>query len=363
MGGASEYIVGMKEKKGSTNISRLHALLQEVGLVGSREQGLTISTLAGDGSSRRFWRVMVGSKEICLAVAPPCLDCKGLAEARAARSIGLHLLQQGVRVPEQYGWDEEQGILLFEDLGDEKLHDRVLHVQGGADWVEEVRSCYGDVVKGLVRMQVSGARGFDPGWCWEGPRYDRELMRTRESGYFLRAFWEGYLAQREPRGLQEEFDYVAAEASKIPSSYFLHRDFQSRNIMLSRGEVCFIDFQGGRLGPLGYDLASLLIDPYVGLPVAFQEELLGLYLECLEAHVAVDREQFVQGYGLLALQRNLQIVGAFAFLAKQRKKRFFAQFLQPAIASLDNMLAREQFADLPILRKVVAIALVSVADR
>lgn len=347
----------MNDKNETKNLSVIHALIQDSGITDPSVKNLNITTLAGDGSSRKFWRIMEGGKRLCLAVAPPSTDTKDLAEAKAARAIGLHLLKQGVRLPEQYGWDEEYGVLLFEDLGDEKLHDYVLKEQASEDWIGRVRSCYTHVVQGLAVMQVRGASGFEPEWCWDTPHYDKRLMLERESGYFLRAFWQDFLGKKEPSGLQEEFVQIADKAALVPASYFLHRDFQSRNIMLHRGEPCVIDFQGGRLGPLAYDLASLLIDPYVKLPYDFQEELLGLYLDTLEELIAVDRRKFIEEYLLLALQRNLQIVGAFAFLTKQRKKMFFEQFLRPATASLTTLLDCELFLEMTVLRQTVSSAM------
>ncbi len=90
--------------------------------------------------------------------------------------------------------------------------------------------------------------------------------------------------------------------------------------------VRFIDFQGGRLGPLGYDLASLLIDPYSNLPQDVQDDLLELYLRLISNHLAVDEAHFKRHYTLLAFQRNMQIVGAFSFLYKVRQKAFFYGF-------------------------------------
>ncbi|MEN8199616.1 MAG: phosphotransferase, partial [Thermodesulfobacteriota bacterium] len=261
---------------------------------------------------------------------------------------------QGVPVPGQYGWNEESGVLLFEDLGDCKLHDYVLKQAGGTTGV---RTLYDLVVDELATMQVRAAEGFDPTWCWDTHRYDRKLMLERESGYFLRAFWQGLLGREEVPGLQEEFDLLADQAARIPCEYFLHRDFQSRNIMLHGGKPRFIDFQGGRLGPLGYDLASLLIDPYVTLAEELQEELLEHYLDKLESLIAVDRGSFREGYLLLALQRNLQIAGAFAFLSQQRGKVFFRQFLKPALVSLNRILADDGMLDLDVLRKTAREAL------
>ncbi|HID70579.1 MAG TPA: hypothetical protein EYP35_09035, partial [Desulfobacterales bacterium] len=203
---------------------------------------------------------------------------------------------------------------------------------------------------------IRGAEGFDAAWCWDTPCYDKKLMLERESGYFLRAFWKGLLGREEPSGLQEEFVLLAEKAATIPAGFFLHRDFQSRNIMIHREEPCFIDFQGGRPGPLAYDLASLLIDPYVALSDEFQIELLETYLDELERLTEVDRRKFIEEYLLLALHRNLQIVGAFAFLSTERKKVFFSQFIKPALVSLNKLLNCELFLDMRVLRKTASLA-------
>lgn len=115
---------------------------------------------------------------------------------------------------------------------------------------------------------------------------------------------------------------------------------------------------GGRQGPLGYDLASLLIDPYAALPGIFQEELQELYLDELEKLTVVNRKGFREEYLFLAVQRNLQIIGAFSFLSQQRKKIFFQQFIGPALVSLDKLLGHELFTPFAVLRKTVASALV-----
>ena len=345
----NDYIVYMNDEIDTQNMAIIDTLLTESGKKNDDSE-LTISRLAGDGSSRKFWRIMQADNRLCLAVAPPVADELNLSEARSARAIGLHLLQHGVNVPEQYGWDEESGLLLFEDFGDTKLHDYVMKAQESDDSIEALRPYYFQVIKSLAMMQVKGADGFQTDWCWDTPVYDKNIMLERESGYFLRAFWQDYLGEKEPSGIQEEFSFLAERTALIPNNYFLHRDFQSRNIMLHHDTPCFIDFQGGRLGPLGYDLASLLIDPYVALPLDFQEELVGLYLDKLEELIPVDRRKFIEEYLLLALHRNLQIVGAFAFLTKQRKKQFFEQYLQPAVTSLKNLLECEIFSDMSVLR-------------
>jgi len=120
--------------------------------------------------------------------------------------------------------------------------------------------------------------------------------------------------------------------------------------MLTEKGVRIIDFQGARLGPLGYDLASLLLDPYASLDAACREELQDYYLVTLSRYITLDPHSFYKGYYCLLLQRNLQILGAFAYLSQCRGKTFFRQFLAPALASLNAHLAARQGVDFPCLR-------------
>lgn len=123
--------------------------------------------------------------------------------------------------------------------------------------------------------------------------------------------------------------------------------------MIKEGAVRFIDFQGGRLGPLGYDLASLLIDPYSRLPLSLQDELLTHYLQAIHGYAELEEAAFKRQFSLLALQRNMQIVGAFSFLSQIRQKVFFLDFIQPSLVSLKNRLEEPLFKDYSLLRTMV----------
>lgn len=299
-----------------------------------------VETLVPDGSSRRFYRLHSEEQRL-IAILPPENDERGQAEARAFWHIGKHLQAAGAPTPQMIAFDAATGLALCEDLGGERLYER-LQAGGG----EAALPLYEQAVRGLARMQVRGAVHFDPSWCWDTPQYDRQLMLERESGYFLRACCIDLLGLEFDRAaVEHDCRHLAEAAARVPAHYFLHRDFQSRNIMVSGGAVRFIDFQGGRLGPLWYDLASLLIDPYAALPDTLQTHLQRVYLHALqEEEIPCNAEQFHREYLLLALQRNLQILGAFAFLSQVRQKPFFAQFLRPALGSLGTLLAKPEAA-------------------
>lgn len=315
---------------------------------------LETQKIMADGSSRRFWRLRHHEKSLALLIAPEGDGREELAESRSVWKIGTHLYQKGVPVPELFAWDEDTGILLCEDLGDLRLHDclnngREKCAQNGGD----CEHYYQKALEQLVQMQIQGAVGLQRDWCWDNPDYDATVMVERESGYFLRAFWQGVMKLEIPGGVVEEFRHLAEQAAKAPATFFLHRDFQSRNIMIKDGDVRFIDFQAGRFGPLGYDLASLLIDPYVKLAPENQERLLTRYIDNCKEFFPLNDQDFRLQFSLLAVHRNLQIIGAFSFLSSVRGKQFFANFIRPALQSLDYRLEETLYLDYPLIRNMV----------
>jgi len=314
-----------------------------------------LGCLSGDGSDRLFIRCGTAAGRRLLAALPSRLNPKGMAEARAAFAIGRHLFGAGVAVPEMVGFDADSGLLLMEDLGGELLYHRVQRQPAEAvHW-------YRLAIEALVALQVKGVPGFPQQSCWDTPAYDKALMVERESGYFYQALCRDLLGMGPVAPeLAAEFAALAERASQEPAGFVLHRDFQSRNLMLHHDRVRIIDFQGARLGPLGYDLAALLIDPYADLPHELRAELFDHYCEVVARHLAFDRQAFAAGYYYLALQRNLQMLGAFAFLSWQRGKPFFAAYLRPASEQLVRHLtapAGKQFPHLGYLARQVAATL------
>lgn len=114
-----------------------------------------------------------------------------------------------------------------------------------------------------------------------------------------------------------------------------------------------IDFQAGRLGPPQYDLASLLIDPYVQLPWELQEELADFYLDRLSALVPVNPEAFRENYEIIAFQRNLQILGAYGFLSRVKDKTYFEKYIPAALVSLKRRISGRSFRPFKSVRQLI----------
>jgi N-acetylmuramate 1-kinase len=313
-----------------------------------RPRELDAVPLPADGSRRAFFRIRPRHAPLSLiAVENPPTTSFFRRENVAYLEIGDHLRRRGVPVPEILDRDLDRGWFLVEDLGETRLQDAMSSGIGFGGLAEEV-------LEALFHMQTQGAVGFDPAWCCQTARYDRGLMRRYESDYFREAFLEGYLALDRVRDeLEGPFEHLSAMASGADAGFFLHRDFQSRNIMAGDRKPGFVDWQGGRLGPLGYDLASFLIDPYLGLSEVEQKRLYTCYVDRLRDHDPTRVGRFEQTYPYLTLQRNLQVLGAFAFLSRVREKPFFEAFIPRAGRTLQRLLASLGDPRLRPLRDVV----------
>lgn len=304
-----------------------------------------VQNLEGDGSDRRWFRLISGKSSTVVAdhgIRPP----SGVVEADAFVSIGRHLKSKAVPVPEILLYDRFCGLVFTEDLGDRNLHQEVCLRGSG-----RIESLYREVVEIWAHMAVNGAEGFDPGWTWQTSHYDKKVILENECRYFQDRFLKLYLGLNVADSrLEDDFSRLADLLLDSALPGLIHRDFQSRNIMLTINGPKLIDFQGARLGPVQYDLASLLIDPYTNLDPGLKKDLLTYALECLGRHLAFDKGKFLRGYRLCAVSRNLQILGAFAFLSRIKGKPFFKAYIRPAVAALlENLEQVDAAKTLPAL--------------
>jgi len=306
------------------------------------------SPIAGDGSKRIFWRVGDPRSDLTyVAMENAPIDDFSKRENAAYLNIGRHLRNKGLPLPEIYRFDLGKGWFIMEDFGD-------VNLQTACERVKERVPLYAPVVEILFVQQTRGSEGFDTEWTCQTETYDREVMRRYEVEYFKEAFLGTYLGFRKGwPGLESSFLHLIEEASKAENRFFLHRDFQSRNIMITGEKIGILDWQGGRLGPLAYDLASLLIDPYTKLPALEKEEIYSTYLQLLRQKQPHRVASFEKSFPYLAVQRNLQILGAFSFLSRVRGKTYFEEYIPGAVKSLQHLLETVKEANLSGLRDLV----------
>ena len=324
------YEMNHSVKKRAPMIEFIKIFLQDMAL--SKEEP-KLHSLAGDGSKRIFWRIIPPKSDTTFVAMEnlPIDDISG-RENLAYLHIGKHLYQKGLPVPEIYRVDLAKGWFILEDMGDRNLQTGVSHQKNRIPLYEKI-------IEILFRLQIEGSEDFNTQWCYQTERYDRFVMRRYEADYFRDSFLFHYLGlKKDWPELEGPFDYLAETASTGEDGFFLHRDFQSRNIMVSPRKIGILDWQGGRLGPLPYDLASLLIDPYTDLSSHEKEQIYQSYLLLLKDYQPKWVDPFKRDFPYLAIQRNLQILGAFSYLTQVQKKPYFERYISPALKSLLGLL-------------------------
>ena len=305
--------------------------------------------LKGDGSERQWYRLKTGRQSLIMA-DHGIREKRSLSEVDAFVHIGQHLYRQGVSVPRIYFSDTYCGLVFLDDLGDVSLQ----QAAGLTPDRPSLIRLYESVIDQLIELSLRGADKFDPAWTYQTARYDQALIVEKECRYFQEAFLKGYLGIRTRfEDLAADFAALAQKALQYSNTGFMHRDMQSRNIMIKNHQVYFIDFQGGRFGPIQYDLASLLIDPYVQLPDTIQAQLLEYCIEALSVTTAVEPAKFRRCFNYCSLTRNLQILGAFAFLSRVKDKHYFEKYIPAALRTLKSNLIAKNQGEFPTLMAVV----------
>jgi aminoglycoside/choline kinase family phosphotransferase len=275
------------------------------------------------GSDRRFWRG-AGAAAGLVAVVYGREKAENARYADCAR----FLRGQGVRVPEVVGDDPEVGFLLLEDAGTEDLW-----THRGAPW-EVRRDLYLRTLEQAVRLHGASLSAAEEAGVLQAP-FDEALYRW-EQDYFFEHFLagEGGASWRE----RVPFEAQVAELAARPR-VLLHRDLQSQNVMVRRGEVCLIDFQGMRAGLAGYDVASLLFDPYVELSGSERDELARAY--AARAGRA-EGEAWQAELRACARQRLMQALGAYGFLGRVKGRGHFLAHIPAAAERLADLCEAEE---------------------
>ncbi|MDR3404035.1 MAG: phosphotransferase [Chthoniobacter sp.] len=295
-------------------------------------QEIIVHPLEKGGSDRKFYR-MAFSEEHSMILAK---YGRQREENRHYVAIARFLAGVGVRVPEIYFHDDEEGLIWMEDLGD-----RDLWSYRAEPWPVR-RDLYHSALDQLLTLHTRAhlATPVEPPELQA--EFNAELYRW-EQNYFL----ENCLVRHfglDADDVEEKCDRarlseIATQLAELPRCY-VHRDFQSQNIVIKDDTACFIDFQGMRPGLPQYDLASLLYDPYVRLPESERAELLQHYLDALTDFGQAPAADFAAVYDLCAMQRLMQALGAYGFLGHVKERAHFLEHIPGALASLREVLAR-----------------------
>jgi len=334
---------------GSTTDRAVELLLE-----GCRESGVLpmeepdIASLQGDASDRRFFRIRQGCNHF-IGLISPRKNRFGLDENDSYFLIGKHLARHNLPVPRILWADLERGHFLLQDLGDCHLQ-RLVQLRR-----MDIGRLYSRAVGLLVKLHRLVPRGFQTEFCFDGAVYSPSFVYQRELEYFRKAFLNGYLhlgvAEED---LRSDFENLAETAGSQKASQVMHRDFQSRNVMVYQRDLWILDFQGMRHGPPSYDLAALLLDPYVHIPKRLQKWLLDYYWSGAREFMGCSHSQFLSSYHAVRLCRNLQVLAAYGFLAVNKEKKQFLQYIPRAWEQLLEWRSRTVVGHYPKLNRCIA---------
>lgn len=285
------------------------------------------------GSDRAYYRIRIGDKTAVLMKSP-----------QNDPDFERHLAYTGffgkynIPVPEVLKPDYfpnimliNQGVMrcMFEDLGDLSLYSWMKSGPG----FDRVKEMYQRVLDILILLHTTITEKVSECPPLFSRVFDHDHLRW-ETCYFIERFVEGLKGM--PPGDRERLDQEFEDLAKKVDSFkktVIHRDFQSQNIMIVSGSVPrIIDYQGARMGPPAYDIASLLWDPYVTLDKFMREDLLDYYIAKIRERDSLFDEAGFRGALLpCRLQRHMQALGAYAFLATIKGKPYFLKHVSQAM--------------------------------
>ncbi|MDF2692276.1 MAG: Phosphotransferase involved in threonylcarbamoyladenosine t(6)A37 formation in tRNA [Labilithrix sp.] len=304
---------------------------------------LSLVAMPGGASTRRYFRLTLPAGKSAVAMFVP--EGGRPEEVQKAHDSARWpflevrdlLAEHGVDVPEILAEDTAHGWLVIEDLGDETLANWLLKNPGDREGL------YRKAVTDLARAQ--GELASLPAGCVVSNRtFDFDLLRWE-----IEHFREWGLDARDKPLTNDDLakwsgiaDRLARRVAELPSG-FVHRDYQSRNIMVvpapSGPRLVWIDFQDALLGPRVYDLVALLNDSYQEFDRAFVEVRLAEYA----AAAALPRESLgslLDEFDLVTVQRKLKDAGRFVFIDRQKGNASFLKFVTPTIAKVAGALDR-----------------------
>jgi len=291
------------------------------------EEILSCIQLPVSGSSRLYFRI-TGSYNNAIGVWN-----NDIKENIAFLEFSKSFLSSGINVPQIYEVSNDKIYYLLEDLGSMTLYDYLTETRKKEIFPENIINLYKKVLTELPKIQITAGKNINYNICHPRNAFDRQSMMW-DLNYFKYYFLKLAKINFNEQLLEDDFLSFSDFLLKADNSFFLYRDFQSRNIMINGDKIGFIDYQGGRRGSLQYDLASLLYDAKADIPDYVRKELYSFYIKELEKYPSVKQSDFELYYPGFIIIRILQSMGAYGFRGFYEKKK---HFLKSIPFALDNM--------------------------
>lgn len=305
-----------------------------------------VFSLAGDASNRRYYRVVLDQQSWVLMRWDPFQP-----DNYPFLSVLNHFAKNGIHVPQVIAMSPEEGLVLLEDLGDLTLERKFWESQNQDAALDFYQMAIDEIVKihHPATLNKSECTAFKI-------KFDTEKFLW-EMNYGKDNLLSGVLKFPFSDALNKEITDIFTDISTrldIEPKRIAHRDYHSRNLMIKLDQMSVIDFQDARLGPIQYDLVSLLRDSYVDMSDAMALKLTDYYLDKSKEYLPKDfsREHFDRIYELQSIQRCFKACGSFASFYHLRQDRRYLKYLsgtlRRVIKAINEFPEYKVFADILI---------------
>ena len=304
-----------------------------------------VEALPSSGSNRKYFRLQ--KDDISL------IGVHGESKDENKAFIGLanHFHSKGLNVPEVYAVSNDKMYYIQQDLGDTILFDSIKGGRLTGVFSSDEKVLLHKTIAKLADFQYLGAKDLDFSICYPLSEFNERSVYW-DLNYFKYSFLKTTGMDFREDLLENDFEKLSSTLLDDKSETFMYRDFQSRNVMFVEGEPYFIDFQGGRKGPVYYDVASFLWQAKANFPSDLRKELIQSYITSLKKYREVDVDLFINRLRQFVLFRTLQVLGAYGFRGYFEKKPHFIQSVPFALNNLRELL-EEGFEEYPYLNSML----------
>lgn len=311
------------------------------------KQPTVVEPMAGAGSNRKYYR-LEAEGEKAVGVCGTSVE-----ENLAFIYLSRHFTERGMPMPKIYEVSDDSTHYLQKDLGKCSLYDKLAPARArGYKYGVEESVLLERTIRGLAHLQTDGALGIE-----EDKLLSPRKMDVRAAMFDLNYFKYMFLrAQDVPIDeilLEDDMMKLSSDLCGEPCHTFLYRDFQARNVMLVEDQPNFIDYQGGRIGPLQYDVASFLWQASARYPEELKQKLIEAYLDELRSILPVNTDEFQEKLQGFVLLRTLQVLGAYGLRGIIERKAYFLQSIPAAISNLHGLLLQGTCRAYPYLEQTL----------
>lgn len=306
-----------------------------------------IEKIPQSGSDRMYFRIWCTDQTQFIATVN-----QHIAENHTFLYFSRHFKQIGAPVPAIFAVNADSSIYIQEDVGSHSLLNE-LEQHGHTP---EVMDLFKKSLQGLAHLQIKGDKGLDYAKCITSKEFGQQAILS-DLLYFKYYFLDTLQIPYDKEKLLQDFESLSHYLASVEHSYFMFRDFQSRNIMVTNGKVHFIDYQGGMKGALQYDVASLLWQAKAELNDEWKNTLLDFYMDCVEQLLEkpLDRSKFINQYNGYVLIRLLQVLGAYGFRGLFERKAHFLSSIPLALKNLQWFLQHKKIGiDCPVFEQLLS---------